>query len=263
MGLLMAALFSGIAFGPFVGGMLADSIGYKATFLVTTGILLLGGMAILFFVKEKFERPVTRQEIPLTSILNLATSKKMLPLLLIMAAIFAGPQMISPIIALSIGDMAPPEITATLSGQALGLIGLLSVISSVIIGRLGTRFPLPRIMLICCLVTAMLYLPPVWASTVPQLIIFIGLTGLSMGGLQTSTNTMIGLSAPRFQQGTAYGLATSANSLGTGLGSFVGGSLAPLIGLRPVFAVAAGLFLVISVLITRLLVPRPVDESDN
>jgi DHA1 family multidrug resistance protein-like MFS transporter len=191
----------------------------------------------------------------------LATSKKMLPLLLIMAAIFAGPQMISPIIALSIRDMAPPEITATLSGQALGLIGILSVISSVIVGKLGTKFPLPKIMFICCLVTGLLYLPPVWAGTVSQLIIFIGLTGLSMGGLQTSTNTMIGLSSPRDQKGIAYGLATSANSLGTGLGSFIGGSLAPVIGLRPVFAVAAGLFLVISVLITRILVPRPIEGS--
>jgi len=255
MGLMMAALFCGTASGPFIGGMLADSIGYTATFLVTAGILLLGGLAILFLVHEKFESSTTKQGIQLKSLLSLARSRKMLPLLLMMAAIFAGPQMISPIIVLSVREMSPPEITATLSGQALGLVGLLSVVSSVTSGKLGTRFSLPRIMFVCCLVTGLMYLLPLCAANVTQFIIFVGLTGLFIGGLHTSTNTMIGLAAPRAQQGIAYGLAGSANSLGIGFGSLIGGTLAQIIGLRPVFAVAAGLFLVISAMIIKFIPP--------
>jgi MFS family permease len=92
-----------------------------------------------------------------------------------------------------------------------------------------------------------------WASTVAQLLIFIGLTGLLKGGVMTSANALVGLSASRSQQGIAYGVAQSANALGNGLGPLIGGGLAPLVGLRPVFGVAGGLFMVIGVALAKLL----------
>ncbi len=69
----------------------------------------------------------------------------------------------------------------------------------------------------------------------------------------TSSNALVGLSVPRDQQGIAYGLASSAQSLGRGLGPLIGGSLAPLMGLRPVFGVAGGLFMLIGVAVGKLL----------
>jgi MFS family permease len=122
------------------------------------------------------------------------------------------------------------------------------------VGRLGGHIPIKKILVVSCFITGLVYLPPIWAGTVTQLVIFIGLTGLFIGALQTSSNTLVGLSVPREQQGTAYGLVSSANSLGLGLGSLIGGSIASLIGLRPVFGVVGGLFMIIGLLITKLIV---------
>ena len=69
----------------------------------------------------------------------------------------------------------------------------------------------------------------------------------------TSSNALVGLSVPRSQQGIAYGVATSAQSLGSGLGPLIGGSLAPLMGLRPVFGAAGGLFMLTGVAVSKLL----------
>ena len=69
----------------------------------------------------------------------------------------------------------------------------------------------------------------------------------------TSSNALVGLSVPRSQQGIAYGVAQSATALGNGLGPLIGGSLAPLIGLRPVFGVAGGLFMLIGAAVGKLL----------
>lgn len=253
IGLLMVAFFSGTTFGPLLGGLMADSFGYKATFFITSAILFLGGLIILFFVEEKFEQSMHKQVTSLVSIWRLASSRKMFTLFIILSAIFAGPQMISPIIPLSIKELAPQAMAATISGLALGFMGLLSIISSIVVGRLGGRISLKRILVFSCFITGLLYLPPIWAGSVVQFIIFIGLTGLFIGGLQTSSNTLVGLSAPRDQQGIAYGLAASANSFGIGLGSLIGGSLATLIGLRPVFGVAGGLFILVSLLATKLI----------
>ena len=69
----------------------------------------------------------------------------------------------------------------------------------------------------------------------------------------TSSNALVGLSVPRSQQGIAYGLAQSANALGYGLGPLIGGSLANLMGLRPVFGVTGGFFMLIGVGVSKLL----------
>ncbi len=253
MGLLMVAVFVGTSFGPLVGGFMADSVGYKAAFFITGGFLFSGGLIVLFFVKEKFERPAKGQSASLSSLLRLAKSREMLPLLLALCALHAAPHMITPIISLFIRELNPEGMAATASGLAFGLMGVVAAISAIITGRLGGHINLKKILVISCLGTGLLYLPPMWARTVTQLIIFIALTGLLKGGLMTSSNALVGLSVPRSQQGIAYGVAQSANALGNGLGPLIGGSLAPLMGLRPVFGVAGGLFMLIGVAVGKLL----------
>ena len=253
MGLLMVAVFTGTSFGPLAGGFIADSIGYKAAFFITGGLLFSGGFIVLLFVKEKFERPAKGQRASLSSLLHLAKSREMLPLLLALCALHAGPNMITPIISLFIRELNPEGMAATASGLAFSFMGVVAAISAVIAGRLGGHITLKKILVISCLGTSLLYLPPMWARTVTQLVIFIALTGLFKGGLMTSSNALIGLSVPRSQQGIAYGMAQSANALGNGLGPQIGGSLANLMGFRPVFGVAGGLFMLIGGAVGKLL----------
>ena len=177
----------------------------------------------------------------------------MLPLLLAISALHAAPTMMTPIISLFIRELNPEGMAATASGLAFGFMGMVAAISAIITGRLGGHITLKRILVISCLGTGLLYLPPMWARTVTQLIIFIALTGLLKGGLMTSSNALVGLSVPRDQQGIAYGVAQSANALGMGLGPLIGGSLASLMGLRPVFGVAGGFFMLIGGAVGKLL----------
>ncbi len=253
MGLLMVAIFMGTSLGPLAGGLLADSVGYKATFFITGGLLFSGGLTVLFFVKEEFERPAEGQSPSLGSLLRLAKSKEMFPLLLTLAALHAGPRMMTPIISLFIRELNPAGPAATASGLAYCLMGVIAALSAIVAGRLGGRVSLKKILVISAIGTGLLYLPPMWAQTVTQLIIFIALTGLLKGGLMASSNALVGLSVPQSQQGIAYGLAHSANAFGGGLGPLIGGSLAPLIGLRAVFSVAAGFFVLIGVAIGKSL----------
>ena len=60
MGLLQLGLGSGVAIGPFIGGLLADAFGYRATFIVTAGLLTLSGLMVTFGVKETFVRPLRK-----------------------------------------------------------------------------------------------------------------------------------------------------------------------------------------------------------
>ncbi len=261
MGLIMLAVFGGNSFGPFLGGFLADKVGYEATFFITSALLFSSGLIVLFFVKERFDRPIPGQDVSLGSLWRLAISREMLPLLMAICALNIGPPMISPIVPLFIRELDPGVAAATASGVAFGLMGLVSAISSVVASRLGKRISLKKIIVFSCLGTGLLYLPPMWATTVTQLLIFIALMGLLNGGLMMSANSLVSLSVSQSQQGIAYGLSTSAQALGGGLGPLIGGSLASLLGFKPIFGVAGGLFILVAVLIIKLLVGKPVETS--
>jgi DHA1 family multidrug resistance protein-like MFS transporter len=261
MGLIMLAVFGGSSFGPFLGGFLADKVGYEATFFITSALLFSGGLIVLFFVKERFDRPIPGQGASLGSLWHLAMSREMLPLLMAICALNIGPPMISPMVPLFIRELDPRVAAATASGVAFGLMGLVAAISSVVASRLGKRISLKKMMVFSCLGTGLLYLPPMWATTVTQLLIFIALMGLLSGGLMMSANSLVSLSVSQSQQGIAYGVSTSAQALGGGLGPLIGGSLASLLGFKPIFGVAGGLFILVAVLIIKLLVGKPVETS--
>jgi MFS transporter, DHA1 family, multidrug resistance protein len=261
MGLLMVAVYGGTTLGPLLGGYLADVAGIRETFFITAGLLFLGGLIVLLFVKEKFVRPAKGNYSALGDVWRLGISRKMLPLLMTIAALNMGPQMIAPIIPLLIKEISYQGSAATVSGLAFGLLGLVAAISSFASGHLSRRFSLRKILIFSCVGTGLLYLPPIWVQTVAQLLPLVGITGLLTGGIITSSNALVGLSVPLSQQGIAYGLSASAGALGGGVGPIIGGSMASLVGLRPVFGVAGGLFILVGVLVNRLLARRPQGTS--
>ena len=253
MGLLMVAVFGGNTFGPLLGGILADRFGYQATFFITGGMLFTGGLIVTFFVIEKFSPLAGERSASISGMMKLVRSKEMLPILGVSFALAAGPAIVSPIISLLIKEMNPGTKAATASGTAFFLMGLVATISSFVAGRIAQRVDLKKVLIVSCLGTGILYLPPMLAANVTQLLILVGMVALLKGGIMSTANTLVGLVAPPNQQGIAYGVNQSASSLGGAIGPLLGGALAPVIGLKPVFGVTAGVYVVIGLLVARLL----------
>jgi len=267
MGILMAAVLGGQTMGPLLGGFLSDRFGFTITFYITSGLLALGGIIILLVVKESFQRPAHGQTTSMRSLLQLASSRQIFPLLLVLAALSIGPQITSPVVPLIINSLNVTGNAATESGAAYALLGIIAAISSLVFSRFHGRFPVRNILVFCCIGTGLLYILPIFAGSSTQLIVLIGLTGLLNGGIIISSNSLVGLSVPVSQQGVAYGLSQSASSLGGGIGPFIGGGLSPLIGLRNVFAVSSGVFAVVGFLALKLIpniqIRKKEDSADS
>jgi len=253
MGLLMVAIFGGNTFGPLLGGILAEQFGYEATFFATGGVLFIGGLIVTFFVSEHFSPSTSTLSSSLSGMVKLVRSKEMMPILGVNFALAAGPAIVSPIISLLIKEMNPGTEAAIASGTAFFLMGLVATISSLIAGRLAQRVNLKKLLVISCLSTGVLYTLPMLAGNVTQLTIFIGMVALFVGGIMSTSSTLVGWASPPNQQGIAYGVNQSANSLGSALGPLLGGALAPVIGLKPVFGVTAGVYIIVGLLVIRLL----------
>ncbi len=248
MGVIMLAVFSGQTLGPLLGGFIADHLGYRATFYASAGFLILAGLTVLVLVKEHFERPPQSQSSSPRSMLHLAMSREMRPLLVVICLLSIGRSTVAPIISLRVKELVTHGDAATAAGLTFSLIGIAAAVSSLVSGRLGEHVSLKKILAFSSIIIGLLYLPPIWAGSVGLLAVFLALTGLLWGGLTTSSNTLVGLSVAQGQQGIAYGLSQSASALGMGIGPLLGGSLAAAAGLRPIFALAAGLYLIVGLL---------------
>ena len=256
MSSLMVAVFVGNTVGPLIGGSIADAVGFKATFFITSALLSIGGLIVVFLVHETFERPVKGRSASLGQALRIAGSREIFPLLMVIAALNIGPSMMGPMIPLLIGDLSANGATAATAGVVFALTGLVAAGSSFFAGRVAKRVPLKQILIVSCVGTGLLYLPPMFAGSLAQLVPLIAFTALLNGGIITASNSLVSFAVPVSQQGVAYGLSQSANSLGGGLGPLIGGTLASWLGLRAVFAVAGGIFVIVGVLVSKTLVAR-------
>jgi MFS transporter, DHA1 family, multidrug resistance protein len=257
MGLLMTMIYVGNSVGPLLGGFAADHLGFQATFIITGVLMLISGFVVLFTVKEKFEKPVNVPRTSFAGILRFAGSREMLPLLIIMFMLQAGPNMVNPIISLVMQELNPAGEAATAAGIAIGISAVAAALTATLAGRLSDRVPLKTILVYSTLGMVIAYIPPMFATSVGQLTVYIALRGLLIGALTTSAYAILSLAIAPEKQGIAFGLNSSAIALGNGIGPTIGGALGATIGLQPVFGVTAAIFLLTSFLVMRMLPAQP------
>ena len=62
MGLLQSAIFLGHSLGPFAGGIVGATLGYRVTFMISGVLLLVSGFLVALLVHEEFVRPSRRRQ---------------------------------------------------------------------------------------------------------------------------------------------------------------------------------------------------------
>jgi DHA1 family multidrug resistance protein-like MFS transporter len=261
MGFLMVGVFCGNTIGPTIGAVLASTFGFRNSFFFASALQLIAGLLVLFFVKEDFHRPV--KDSSLGDVWRLFAYKPVVTLLMTIFIIAISGQILQPVITLFIQALDTTGSASTYVGWAFTLLGITAAASALISGRLGKRFSIKKMLVISCLAVSLITICPLWVSTALQMVILWGILGLFQGGNSTSIASLVGLSLPVSQQGIAFGLSQSATSLGNGLGPIIGGWLVSLLGLRHVFPVSAGLFLLAALLIARFFKSTPKEPSSN
>jgi predicted MFS family arabinose efflux permease len=109
---------------------------------------------------KRISGPVKGKQTSLREMLRLAGSREVLPLLVVVAALNLGTQIIQPILALVFGEVTSTGSAASAAGLAFGLMGIITAISSIVVGRFSRRIPVRTILVICCIGTGLLYLRP-------------------------------------------------------------------------------------------------------
>jgi DHA1 family multidrug resistance protein-like MFS transporter len=271
LGLLQTAVWSGASVGPLIGGLVADTWGYRATFWLTGGLLLVAGITISRFVHEDFT-PVAREKGKSgdgfwDGLKLVARDRGLLSLFSVRITVRTATRLMSPVLPLFVQSLVPTTARiASLTGLISGVRAATGAVGAVTLGRASDRLGYRRVMLICAVGVAVLYVPQFFVTTPWQLLVLQGGVGLVMSGVLASVSAMLANLAPEGRQGAVYGLDASVVSVANALGPVLGGTVAVTLGLRAPFLLAAGAF-GLAALLAWFVVPRyeqrrPVADSE-
>ncbi len=257
-GTLQTGIFVGAALGPLMGGVLADTLGYRAAFWTTSGCLLLAGIAVHWTVREGESRPeefAGRGDGHLwDGLLIVIRSGHLLVVFSIRMLARLGSNVIGPMLPLFVQQLVQgPARLATITGTISGMGAFAAAAGASFLGRLSDRLGHRRLLLICLLGLAVFYLPQSLVTSPIQLGVLQVVSSFLMAGVLASVSALLARLVPEGRQGAVYGVNTTIVAGANAVAPMLGASVAIWWGLRSIFVVASGLFVVGGLVAVRLL----------
>jgi len=247
LGMMQTAVFTGASIGPLFGGLLADYIGFRPTFIAAGSMLFIGGIIVLLLVHEDFTPPKRGKDAGASNGPGLRTllfGGAMIGMVAVMFALRTSTSAIQPIMPLYVQQLTSATGSiATLSGLTLGVAGVTSAIAAVMLGRLADRIGHKVILISSTVAVGLRYLPMAIAQSPFQLIVMNGLLGVAAGGVMPSANAIVANLTPSQRRGAVYGFLAAATSVGGFVGPLGGAGLAAAVDIRYVFVVTGLLML--------------------
>lgn len=262
LGILQMAIYLGASLGPTLGGVLADTLGYRSTFWVMAGLLFVSGLSVHLWVREKFYPQAQAKEARVgdawKNMFRILREPAIVPIILVRILSRTGIRTLSPVLPLFVQALLPDGAkVASAAGVVVGAQAAAGAAGSVVFGRVGDRVGHRRVLVTCTFLAAVLYVPQFFAQNVGQLLVFQMVVGLATGGLLTSVSALLAQLSPEGRQGLVYGLDSSAVSMANFVGPLFGAGVAAWLGVRWVFLWTAGLLGVSALMVTWLLARIP------
>ena len=254
LGLMQVAVFLGMSLGPWIGGMIADILGYRLTFVAGGAILLVGGILVMIGAKEKFIRPSAISLKRSGSMRTLFALPGFVSLMVVFLLFHFSIHIAIPIIPLFIEEVGNLKTrVASTTGLMFAVTGATASISAAAIGYLSDRRGHKQVLIVNLFISSILWVAHAMARNIDQLLVIRILFGFAVGGNLPTMNALVGKLTPKESYGKAYGLMASMTSLGMTLGPLAGGIMASYMGLRwPFVVVGLLLSLVLIPIILRL-----------
>lgn len=249
MGLMQTAVFVGNSFGPLAGGLTAQALGFRASFGVAAIFLFTCAALVAVLVHEEphfSQRPAGR----LSFSAGMRDVLQAPALLAMIGAIFVvqfATTQVFPILAQFIQLLEGPNGHAALAtGLVLAGAGGAGALSSTTTGWISDRIGHRSVLIIASVLAACVSVPQFFVQTTWQLGLLRVADGLALGAMLPTSSAILAGLVPSHQRGAAYGLASSANSLGVAVGPLTTALVVATSGIRSVFLVAAFLLLLIA-----------------
>lgn len=247
LGVMQTSVFVGNSMGPFVGGLVADALGFRPSFLAGACLLFISGLVVVLFAREEFVPDKTKAQPSLRA--GLADAARTPALMAMVGTVFAvnfGVTVVYPILPQFVQLLQGVAHAATTTGLILALAGVAGAISSLTTGYFAERLGYKRVLVVAAVCAGIFSAPQFFVSATWQLLVLRVLTGFAMGAVMPSSSALVASLVPPEKRGTAYGLTASANSIGFAAGPLTAAAVVAVADMRAVFLTAAVLMGIIA-----------------
>jgi DHA1 family multidrug resistance protein-like MFS transporter len=265
LGLLQMSVYLGSSVGPFLGGFVADSVGYRPTFWVTAVLLFAAGVLVATLVKEDFV-PAPREERKKAALWEglavVLRTRALMVVFGIRVLMRMADLVVSPILALFIQQLAAPGVKiASITGTISGLASATSAVSAIFLGRVSDRVGPRRVLMACGTVACALYVFQSWVHTPYQLLLLRVLGGATMGGIVAAMSALLASLAPKDRFGAVYGMDTSIVAAANAIAPMVGATLSATWGLTAPFLGAAAMYGLATAVVASVVPAKRIEDA--
>ncbi|WDF67560.1 MFS transporter [Sphingobacterium oryzagri] len=248
LSVLSTAQISGVLIGPLLGGFIADTVNISAVF-ISTSVLLIGSFFIsMFLIKEDKQQAILPKEKEKTRV---SWTKQVSSVRLIIALLFASMLIqvinssINPILLLYVKKLDPLlDNLAFTSGVISAAPGFSALFAAPVLGKLGDRLGIPKILFAALLFTAVILFITFFATSVVQLGFLRFLLGFGEGALFPCIQSLLLQHTDRSIYGTVFGYNQSSIYIGNIVGPLIGSYIAMLFDFNYIFLIVAVLLII-------------------
>ncbi|MFH1149767.1 MAG: MFS transporter [Actinomycetota bacterium] len=250
MGWAIAGMAIGGIAGPLLGGVLSDTLGYRAPFLAIAGACVLGGLMSLLLVEEK--STVRREQFSFTALLGpVLRSRSVLIACLITVVTTTGFGLLEPTLPIYLKSTF--SMSRTMIGVVFGVTMAAYAVASPLAGRLSDAVGRRRPILAGLVLTAVVAPLVVVFESRAAVLVLMGVLGACIAVFETPSVPLITDSLGGAAYGTAFGLLNFSWSLGYALGPLLGGAVKQALGLLAALLLYSGLLAVLVVVVALVL----------
>ncbi len=240
MGFIASAAFIGHALGPSIGGLCAEWLGYRPTFLIGAVITAVGFLLVLLFVEEvhedRQERVSADEGIPFN--VRMLFQQPFLPMFIAFFALRLARTLPGSFVALYIQELRGTiQGSSALTGALSGVIGVLTGLSGMVFARFGDRHDKLRLLTVFLAFGAasampIFFLPGSWSFVGFYILsaVFLGPTN----PLLESTMTVL---TSRSTRGVLFGVEALMGSMAMAMSPMVGSVVTIALSLKHIFLV--------------------------
>ncbi len=259
LGVLQSSTAGGMLLGPFVGGILADILGYRPIFFVTAALCFAGGLVVAFRVQEASRKgEETRTFRVKDNFALMLTDRRLRVVGFTIVASQISVLMIEPIFALFVeGLRADTKYLSTLTGGIFSVTGFFMVISAPWWGKHNDRTGYKNNLYKALAVFGVVYAGHIIVADLFQLAFLRAFLGFAWGGVLPALYSLTNLYSPSGRRGGMIAVASSLTVLGNMLGPAIGGTIAGHFGFTVSFVSTSCLLLGTSYIIWRYLQEDP------
>ncbi len=244
MGMLQVGVWSGVALGPLIGGILADRFGYNTAFYFTAALLFLGGILVHVAITEPNQESNAKKSQGMVSSWKHILNTPGVSLVFFFRFIsWLGRNILVPYLPLFMATLIIRQDNLnTLTGITIALASATGTFTAVILGRLGDRIGHKPILIACAFAAALFYIPQFFVQHVWQLLILQALTGGAAGGIMPVLSALLNHYTEPGEEGAAFGFDNSVTSLSRAVAPMIGAVIVFMGGYRLIFLCTSLLF---------------------